>query len=573
MLNDEQLAVVKAGAQPILVLAGAGSGKTRTLVHRVAHLIEIGLDPKLILLLTFTNRAARHMLERVVDLCGPSARAVRGGTFHYVALQLLREHAHCLGYQDNFMIINRDDAKELMNTVTRSHLPKADVLIDMVSYTINTLQPLHEVIYKRFPRFYAIREDIAQVCQAFMEKKLAMNMMDFDDMLMNWKLLLAEHLEIGTQIRANTQSILVDEYQDTNRLQGDIVDLMASEHRHLMVVGDDAQSIYGFRGADVNNMLQFEQRYTDAQRFYLNTNYRSTQRIVSVANISLSKNLISMRHEGERPAVFECPCPNMQAQLVAQRIADRVREGASLSDIAVLYRAHHHAMEVQMELLRRQIPFQLRSGLRFFEQAHMKDVTAYLRLIVNPNDEISFKRVAMLQVGVGKAKAERAWKTRSTSSLREIVTVDVKTRIMNFLDSFYEAYLFQRYTNAEQRRDDVKQLADYARSDVSLETFLNELVLMQDLGQKSDEEQGVTLSSIHQAKGLEWPHVFVIGMGEGKFPSEMSMRETGGIEEERRLFYVAVTRAQDTLALCYHAPFRRSRFIEELSDLEYVHVV
>ncbi len=627
-LSPEQYAVVTAKTQPLLVLAGAGSGKTRTLVYRVAKFIEDGIPAKTILLLTFTNRAAKSMLNRLQQLCGNDGLLVQGGTFHHVALQYLRQHASALNYTEHFTLLDRDDSKEVMEAVLaeksselpHKKLPKVDSLLEILSLAMNTLTPMHEVIFSKFPRFYICTTEIAQISLAFMEKKLAMNVMDFDDLLINFRLLLTEHPVISDLIQKDIQAVLVDEYQDTNRLQSEIVDALVTSHGNLTVVGDDAQSIYGFRGADIYNMLEFTKRYPDALLLSLNTNYRSTASILGVANRSLAhvqvgfkKTLIPARPNGEFPALVSCQNASQQASFIAQRISELKKSGVKLSEIAVLYRAHSHAIEIQMELLRRHIPFQIRSGIKFFEQAHVKDVMSYLRFIYNPEEAFSFKRAIKLYTGVGRVTADKTWllymeaqkKTggdllRSIQLLLPNLPRDLsKTGVFNFLELLgrlvsmvktnsvselikyvlkagYEEYLMKGFLNAKDRIDDVLQLAEHARSYGSFDTFLNELLLLQNLdaNSKEEDEEKVSLSSIHQAKGLEWSYVFIIWLCEGRFPSEFSLRERKGIEEERRLFYVAITRAKDFLSLCYPRTYlqndgraqklMKSRFIEEL---------
>ncbi len=543
-------------------------------------------------------------------------------------MQYLRQHAPALNYTTHFTLLDRADAKEVMEAVlaeklaelSHKKLPKADVLLEILSLAMNTLTPMHEIIFSRFPRFYICTTEIGQIALAFMEKKLAMNVMDFDDLLINFRLLLTEHPVISDLIQKEIQAVLVDEYQDTNRLQSEIVDALVSSHRNLTVVGDDAQSIYGFRGADIYNMLEFSKRYPDALLLSLNTNYRSTASILGVANTSLThaqvgfkKTLIPARLNGESPALVSCQNASQQANFIAQRILELRKSGVKLSEIAVLYRAHHHAIEIQMELLRRRIPFQVRSGIKFFEQAHVKDVMSYLRFIYNPDEAFSFKRGIKLYTGVGRVTADKTWLLYQAAQKKSggdmlssiqlllhdsqrdlskagvvpflellgrlipmVKTNSVSELIKYVLKAGYEDYLLKSFFNAKDRIDDISQLAEYALSYGSFESFLNELLLMQNLDAKCNEEdeEKVSLSSIHQSKGLEWSHVFVVWLCEGRFPSEFSLRERKGIEEERRLFYVAITRAKDFLSLCYPRSYLqndgraqkliKSRFIEEL---------
>src|SRR5512140_5340 len=424
LLNDQQIAVVEAGEGPILVIAGAGSGKTRTLTWRVARLLADGVQPEAILLLTFTNKAAREMLRRVEEVCRVDTRRIEGGTFHHVAHQVLREHAEHLGYQRGYSILDREDSRDVMAAaiadcglaVGARRFPKADVLIDLVSMAVNTQTPLADVVADRRSQFAPLTDDVLRVARRYAERKHAMNAMDFDDLLMNWKVLLAEHEPVRRALAGRYRHVLVDEYQDTNRLQGDVVDLLAAEQRNLCVVGDDAQSIYSFRGAHFANILEFKQRYPDARRFDLTVNYRSTPQILSLANASIAANvrqfekeLTSVRPDGTLPAVVPCREVQQQAAFVAQRVLELRDEGIPLPEIAVLYRAHHHSMEIQFELARRGIPFVVRSGVRFLEQQHIKDVLSYLRFARNPGDELALKRALRLAPGVGTATADAVW--------------------------------------------------------------------------------------------------------------------------------------------------------------------
>lgn len=631
-LNREQRDVVNAPPGPLLVLAGAGSGKTRALTYRVARMIDSGIPAESILLLTFTNRASREMLKRVEEICGPEARRVQGGTFHHVGNSILRRHAEAIGYSPNFNILDRDDAQEVMGaaiidagvSAKKGRFPKSDVLLQLTSFSINTQTPVRDVIAAKNPRFFHLADDIAAVCRAYIERKAAMNLMDFDDLLMNWKVLLEESGPVAAEIAKSTQVLLVDEYQDTNRLQGEIVDLMASAHGNLTVVGDDAQCIYGFRGAEVGNMLTFQERYPNASILPLTVNYRSTPEVLNLANASLarasegfSKTLQPIRPSGPLPALVPCRDVYMQAEFVAQRILEMRDEGVSLSEIAILYRAHSHILEIQVELVRRGIPFVVRSGLRFFEQAHIKDVLAYLKFIYNPEDELSFRRGVKLHEGIGNASADSLWAGiqgqasvllqrpadflqileeaagkrgrngahRFAKVIAEIAKPDMKESpgemIRFVLDNFYADYLLKSFQNGRERQDDVSQLADYAGGFGSLEDLLTELALVQDFSVEdavaADEpDEKITLSSVHQAKGLEWGRVFLVWLTEGRFPSDLALREPAGVEEERRLFYVAVTRAKEELTLTHpqihrsrdqsQVLMRRTRFIEELPE-------
>jgi DNA helicase-2/ATP-dependent DNA helicase PcrA len=615
-LNEEQFAVATAAAGPVLVIAGAGSGKTRAITYRVAYLVEQGIAPARIMLATFTNRAAREMLRRVEQLAGGDGnvwRRVWGGTFHRIANLILRRHAAALGYEANYSILDAEDARDFLSVCVDEagidtkarRFPKPEVLLDIISFANNTDQPIAEVVVRRYPHFEPLTEQVARVDRLFMERKRARNVMDYDDMLLNWKRLLLEKDEIARVYREQFEHILVDEYQDTNKLQAEIVDLLGAQHRNVMVVGDDAQSIFAFRGAEWKNIYEFPTRYPDASIFRLETNYRSTPEILGVANIAIAANrqqfpktLRAARPTlGLAPALVPCHDADQQAAFVASRILELRDEGTPLDELAVLYRSHYHSLELQLELTRRGIPYRIRSGLRFFEQAHIKDVIAYLRLVANPRDELAWKRVLRLIPNVGAATANRVWErigdapdplalvlrggadaataarrgtgwTEFRALLEELVKDDARhspaRQIEIILARGYEAHLAATYENADARLEDLRQLAHYSARYSSTEEFLAELALLaterygtpqpitgEDVLMGSDEDEMLTLTSVHQAKGLEWRAVFIIWAADGKFPSPRSLRDTEGEEEERRLWYVALTRARDQLYITY----------------------
>ncbi|MDQ3746313.1 MAG: ATP-dependent helicase, partial [Acidobacteriota bacterium] len=426
-LNEEQFAVATAPAGASLVIAGAGSGKTRAITYRVAYLVEHGVAPARVCLATFTNRAAREMLRRVEQLTGggDAARRVWGGTFHRIANLVLRRHAESLGYTSNYSILDAQDSKDFISVCveeagvdTRARrFPKPEVLQDIISFATNTDTPISEVVPRRYPYFEPLTQAVTRVDRLYLERKRERNVMDYDDLLLNWKRLLEEREEIARIYQEQFEHILVDEYQDTNRLQAEIVDLLAVKHRNVMVVGDDAQSIFAFRGASVEGIYEFPRRYPEARVFRLETNYRSTPEILAVANVSIASNrrqfpktLRAARPSvGLQPALVPCRDADQQAAFVASRILELRDEGVPLSETAVLYRSHYHSLELQLELTRRGIPYRVRSGVRFFEQAHIKDVISYLRLVANPRDELAWKRVLRLIPNVGAATANRVW--------------------------------------------------------------------------------------------------------------------------------------------------------------------
>ncbi|MDQ3687448.1 MAG: ATP-dependent helicase, partial [Acidobacteriota bacterium] len=614
-LNAEQLAVATAPGGAALVIAGAGSGKTRAITYRVAYLVESAVAPSRIMLATFTNRAAREMLRRVEQLTpggGDVSRRVWGGTFHRIANLTLRRHAAALGYDSNYTILDSEDARDFLNVCVDEagidtkarRFPKAEVLQDIISFANNTDQLIADVVARRHPHFEPLTQQITRVDRLFAERKRERNVMDYDDLLLNWKRLLMEKDEIARLYRDQFQHVLVDEFQDTNKLQSEIVDLLAAGHRNVMVVGDDAQSIFAWRGAAVENIYEFPQRYPEAKIFRLESNYRSTPEILAVANVSIASNrrqfpktLRAVRPSlGLSPALVPCHDADQQAAFVAARVLELRDEGVPLEDIAVLYRSHYHSLELQLELTRRGIPYSVRSGVRFFEQAHIKDVVAYLRLVANPRDELAWKRCLRLIPQIGTAIANRIWEqiaytpdplalvvrggadsaaarrgsgwTEFRALLESLTSDDARhspaKQIEIVLARGYEAHLAATYENAESRLEDLRQLMRYSARYNSTEEFLGELALLsterygapqsltgEDVVMGGDEDELLTLTSVHQAKGLEWRAVFVIWAADGKFPSPRSLRDAEGEEEERRLWYVALTRARDQLYITY----------------------
>jgi len=626
-LNAEQLQVVVEAGGPILVIAGAGSGKTRTLTCRVAHLVEEGIPPERILLATFTNKAARSMLSQVEKLIGRNINGLWGGTFHHLAFRTLRVHAARLGFSSNFSILDSEDSRQLLNTCIKElgiddkagKFPKGDVVGSIISLGVNTEVAIPEIIANRYPYFENRTEDVLAVASRYRTRKQALNVMDFDDLLFFWRELLLNFSEARDYYSERFLHILVDEYQDTNRLQAEIMNLLASRHRNLMVVGDDSQSIYSFRGANYENIMNFPDLYPDCRMFKLETNYRSTPEILNLANLSINNNenqyqktLRAVRGKGVRPVLVPTRNVLQQADFVAQRIIEMNRSGVALSEIAVLYRAHFHSMEVQMELTRRGIPFEIRSGIRFFEQAHIKDVTAYLRIMVNPKDEMAWKRALGLYEKIGPATADKLWRFVSSQAdpLAAALNDDFKKAaprsaapgLGRFLETFravnaargsaphllidamikngYSDLLRENRSDAASREEDLLQFMNFASRFSSPEDFLSELALLTSVNDDDAEnaasmQERVVLSSIHQAKGLEWRAVLMIWCSEGMMPLARALKDEGGEEEERRLFYVAATRAKDQLYLSYpltdysrgmgNMPVSPSRFIMELS--------
>jgi DNA helicase-2/ATP-dependent DNA helicase PcrA len=651
-LNEEQFRAVTAPPKASLVVAGAGSGKTRVITYRVAYLIEQGVSPHRIMLATFTNRAAREMLRRVETLTGSqNVHRVWGGTFHRIANMMLRRHATSIGFDQNYSILDSEDARELINLcideagidTKAKRFPKPEIVQDILSYATNTDLPVEDVIVRKYPYFELLAQQIKRIDFIYHDRKRARNVMDYDDLLLNMKRLLVERQDVANLYAEQFQHILVDEYQDTNRLQAELIDLLGVKHRNVMVVGDDAQSIFAWRGAEFANIYEFPKRYPEAATYKLETNYRSTPEILGLGNVSIANNrkqfpkmLTAVRRsKGFKPALVPCSDVEQQSAFVASRILELRDDGTSLEDIAVMYRSHYHSIELQLELSRRNIPYRIQSGVRFFEQAHIKDVVSYLRVIVNPRDELAWKRILKMIPGIGRSTANRIYEViasitplstdahrdgvdgASRQIMREpgggqtietdevppktLLVVPILTsglahvspkvqksqpwqdfvRLLESLTSAdnrdkpakqieivlaqgYEQYLQENYENAESRTEDIRGLILYAGRYDSTDSFLSELALLsterfkepqpvvgEDVIEGGGEDELLTLTSVHQAKGLEWKAVFLIWAAEGKFPSPRSLKEIDSEEEERRLWYVAITRAKDELYITY----------------------
>ena len=634
-LNDEQYAAVTAEPGPALVLAGAGSGKTRTLTYRVAYLLHQGVQPNEILLLTFTNKSAREMLERVEDLTHISRRYLWGGTFHSIAQRILRVHGEAVGLKRNYTILDEGEAESILKNAIQAadakfiktkNNPKPKVLHNLMSYARNTRVSIRDEAAERYPFFDGMADKIADFYKGYQKAKLEQQVVDYDDLLEYLLKLLREHPEIAKQYQDRFKHILVDEFQDTNRLQSDIVDCIAAHHQ-VMAVGDDAQCIYTWRGADFDNIMQFSERHEGAALHKIETNYRSTPEILSYANevlraqptgLGFNKELQPVKPSGEKPFFVPVMDTRGQAQFIIQRIQALAEEGRDLSEIAVLYRAHYQAMDLQMELTRRNIDYQITSGVRFFEQAHIKDFTAQLRFASNPADVSAFARFTTLLPKVGPKTAERLHKfTRERAeklqqnfvdvlcseevlkkvpadakeewpslaeTIRELVNALTEQAPQDLvqlaLDGWYSSYIREIYPNWTERADDLQSLISFAARYDTMEELLAQLVLLASESNERNPEEiknCLRLTTIHQAKGLEFPVVFVIGLADGTFPLKRIIDE-GDLEEERRLFYVAVTRAMDELYLTYPMlntqgnqvmRLNPSRFVREVDPSRY----
>jgi DNA helicase II / ATP-dependent DNA helicase PcrA len=606
-LNPEQLAAATCSDGPKLVIAGAGSGKTRTITYRVAYLMSKGISPSSIMLATFTNKAAREMLSRVEALTGSDVGKLWGGTFHAIGNRILRHFAKLLLISPSYSILDDEDSRDLIKVciseskikTDEKRFPAPGIIQDMISFSFNTAQELSAVIENQYPHFFDWVLEVESIEKLYNSKKCKACAMDYDDLLRYWLILLREHPDVAVKLGAQFRNILVDEYQDTNAIQAEIVEkLSAHNGQNLMVVGDDSQSIYAFRGANYDNILKFPERNPGTEVFKLQINYRSTPEILSFTNASIRNNekqfhktLTPTRNSGALPVVIPINDVFQEASFVAQRILQLRDDGIPLAQIAVLYRAHSHSTLLQVELVRRGIPYESRSGVRVFEQAHIKDVVSYLKVLDNPFDEVAWRRLFLMIPRVGNATAGKLWleiskasdpiqallveklADRVSSSARPFFKKfqqDIKalksqsldalpsTLISNILQSGYSDYMRAKYEVFQSRIEDIQQLAMFARTYNKLSELLSELILLGELyaqeaaqGKANRDTERVILSSVHQAKGLEWQVVFVIRLCDGDFPSNMALREQDGEEEERRIFYVAATRAKDELYITH----------------------
>ena len=628
-LNEPQLAAATAPDGFNLILAGPGSGKTRVIIYRVAYLIASGVPAEAILLVTFTRRAAREMVGRLEALIGPQAAKVWAGTFHHVGNRLLRRSAERLGFGPNFTILDGEDQVDLIRLAlddvglvgTGRMAPKPARVLHLLSFAFNTRTTIADLVADRHPDFAQWLPQIEAAGKAYADRKRAANCMDYDDLLGQWARLIAEFPDQRDAQGRMFRQVLVDEMQDTNTVQIELVETIARAGAgNLTAVGDDAQSIYRFRGANYDNILAFPDRNPGANLFRLEINYRSTPEIVAFTNASITHNtlgfpktLISARPAGVRPVVAPTGDAYEEADLLCQQVLEARDEGIPLGRIAVLYRNHHDSILVQGELVSRGIPYTVRSGLRFFEQAHIKDVLAYLRILANPRDEAAWRRVLLLLPGIGPAKAGAlsARLFAAADPLAELMTagtmaaVPAKSRgqfagfvadlrkiqatrpesdpaaaIGAVLQGGYPEVVRARYERPDNRIADLEQLAVLAARYDSLEKLIADLLLAGDvygMDTVAADEPGesLVLSTIHQAKGLEWSRVFIPRLIDDSFPNHRALDEPGGEDEERRIFYVAITRAMDELTLTYPLTIARggrgptvlttpSRFLAEI---------
>ena len=622
-LNPAQKAAVLHDSGPLLVIAGAGSGKTRTLVHRMAYLIAHGAVPESILLLTFTRKAAQNMLWRAAQLIGSGCRRVMGGTFHAVANLLLRQYGHHIDIGSRFSIIDRADAEGIINLLRSSlgvagagkNFPSKRLILNLISGAVNKNMSLEEALLSGPAHLVEFLDDIEAIAEHYHQFKLDHGLMDYDDLLLNWQRLLAESETARDALSARFRHVLVDEYQDTNHIQANIVRLLTARTGNVMAVGDDAQSIYSFRGADFANIMRFEEEFPGARLVLLEQNYRSTKPILELGNDIIAharekfdKTLFTENTQGELPELSVCASETAEARFVVGRIRQLVEDGVPLSAIAVLFRSARHSFKLEIELNALGLPFEKRGGLKLTESAHIKDLLSFFRVIVNPQDSLSWNRLLLQLEKVGPKTAHKivqhiseaeaplqalseyptkaAWKGQLRSLCaclndiqdEGISPLDQFDRVMDYYQPLFERLYFDDYPRRSRDLDQVRLLlASYG----DLRTFVDDTALDPPDAEAMPTEhsgQRLVLSTIHSAKGLEWDTVFVIGLANGRFPAPQVMPGPQW-EEERRLFYVAVTRARRQLVLSFpselltsdqrNVPAGMSPFVAELAPRLY----
>jgi len=623
LLNPAQLEAVTHRDGPLLVVAGAGSGKTRTLIYRVARLVEGRVPPQSILLLTFTRRAAQEMLRRAEQLVGEQSRAVAGGTFHSFANSVLRRHGSSIGLQPNFTILDRSDMEDVINLIrTRMGLasrerrfPKKGTLAAMISMARNKGRTLEEELEEDYGYLWDSRAELLQLAAAYDSYKRERGLLDYDDLLYRTVELMEQQEGIRRQLSNTYRYVMVDEYQDTNAIQAKLVRLLAATHHNVMAVGDDAQSIYSFRGANFRNIMDFPQLFPGAKIIKLEENYRSLQgildlsnQVISRASESYTKTLFTRRMGELRPLLVKAEDEHMQSRFVAQRVLDLREDGVNLDDIAVLFRSSFHSFDLELELQRRDIPFIKRGGFKFIETAHIKDTLAHLRVIANPVDAVSWLRVLLLLKGVGHRKAEQlierlvasadpAGELLERTAAAKGASIEGLARLAALLSrinagearpaqrlaavlEYYLPLMREAYPDDYPKRErDLEHFQTITERYRSLQSMLADMALeppndsIGDVLAVEPEEGLLTLTTIHSAKGLEWKVVFLIWAADGRFPGPQSA-DPESLEEERRLMYVAGTRARDELYISYpihmfdrsvgYVMGRVSRFLEDV---------
>jgi DNA helicase II / ATP-dependent DNA helicase PcrA len=601
-LNEAQYDAATTLNGPVLVIAGAGSGKTRTLVYRVARLVESGVNPAQVLLLTFTRKAAEEMLRRAAVLVGASCEHVSGGTFHSFSNSVLRRHGRPLGLSAGFTILDRGDSEDVVNLLrSRAGLdkkerrfPRKGAILELFSMAVNRSTSVPELVETTYGHLADHLEDLLRLEQEYRTYKRERSLVDYDDLLVLLRDVLRDHRDVAEQLSRTYKYLMVDEYQDTNRLQAEIVRALAATHDNVMAVGDDSQSIYSFRGADFRNIMDFEKMFPGTRLVKLEENYRSTRPILELANAIIDRapekytKVLRARATGDgKPMLVQCGDERAQSRFVAQRILELREEGVSLDDVAVLFRSSFHSFDLELELQKRDIPFVKRGGFKFIETAHIKDVLAHLRVVANPRDAVSWHRILLLLDGLGpktateifnhvapaadlagavellRATPRRGAYTKELARLADVLdevgsdNVPVADKVAAVVGFYVPMMRHLHPEDHPKREKDLEHFLTIAARYRSLGSLLSDMALEPPTDSVGDvlaaelDEGLLTLSTIHSAKGLEWRAVFVIGLVDGRFPSLFNMRDQDDVEEERRLLYVAVTRAKEHLYLSY----------------------
>jgi DNA helicase-2/ATP-dependent DNA helicase PcrA len=623
-LNASQYEAITSTEGPLLVIAGAGSGKTRTLTYRVARLVEAGVPPSSILLLTFTRKAAQQMLERATELLDSRCGKVAGGTFHSFGNSILRKYASHMGLDPGFAIMDRVDAEAAISILRKEidagskhrSFPRKHTLANIFSRAVNKMTTIEDVVYDDYSHLSSDMEAISQLFQGYQRHKREHQLLDFDDLLVFLQQLLKSHPDIRERISSSFKYIMVDEYQDTNKIQAEILYLLTGAHQNIMVVGDDSQSIYAFRGANFRNIMEFPKMFPDTRIITLEENYRSVQPILNLTNVIIdqatekySKTLFTQKSGGSAPVLVSARDENSQSLFIVRKIREITDQGVALNQIAVLFRAGFHSFDLEIELNREQMPFIKVGGFRFVESAHIKDVLAHLRVISNPHDRISWYRILLLVNKIGPTTAQKVFEAikNEGSGYTGLLTVKPTTgalkglkrlkELFSDIDSYpmsvakmgeaviryYLPILKERHDDHPKREKDLEQLLAIMERYGNLEKFLTDMALEPpntSVGDTFATETAPTdrlvLSTVHSAKGLEWHTVFIIWALDGRFPSAQSIYKEEDLEEELRLMYVAATRAREKLYFTYPGQIydrsvgvmlnRPSRFIDMMPE-------
>ena len=597
-LNPAQYDAVSSVEGSYLIIAGAGTGKTRTLVYRVARLVESGYDPKSILLLTFTRKAANEMMSRAALLLDDRCSKIRGGTFHSFANLTLRKYAKAAGLESSFTILDQSDSADIINLIRsqagfiskEKRFPNKQTLTKVFSLSVNTERKIEEIIEEDYPHFLDQIDKILGIYKVFTNYKHKNNLLDYDDLLIYLRKFLQDFSPSAKSFLSSIKFVMVDEYQDTNKLQADIVKALTKVNKNVMVVGDDSQSIYSFRGADFKNIMEFPNIFDNVKVIKLEENFRSVQPILDFTNFIIdgstekySKQLYTHKSGGVLPVIVAATNENLQSRFIVEKILELREEGVPLNDIAVLFRSSFFSFDLEIELNKANIPFQKFGGMKFIETAHIKDVLAFLRIAANPKDVVSWYRVLLLHEGVGpktaqkildelatakltiKANPEAQASFRYNDRIAALFQVLYKLHTQKSLPSEktqlvfdYYYHLFKaKYDDYNKRKKDLDIFHNITENYKSLDSFLADMAIepiidsVIDIGEEDKEDEFVTLSTIHSAKGLEWHSVFIIHAVDGYFPSSRSADKTETLEEERRLMYVASTRAKQNLFVTY----------------------